>query len=603
MNDTNSDVYFTPLSYREPSRKKALANSSPWLYADLDPVDPRRISLKPTIAWQTSPGNFQAMWRLSRSVAPTQHSDLNQRLTYAVGADKGGWHLTKVLRLPGTYNHKYNRRTQVRLLWINGPIYTQAEIREFVKGVAAHNITPDLPGLVLPAESRASIINRYKHRFDNRTRLLISDNDSIDRGPEGRSGLLWELECRLLESGLETEEVFVVVRESVWNKFKERENGERDLWREVRKAHLHTGTQQTNGEHDGIPGQMVRRMRPRIVSYADILGTGISEPGWLVEDWWTLGSHGVVAGLPKSYKSLVTLDLAVSVASESDFLGQFAVNPKGVGPVLVIQQENSLPLLRDRLLKITSGRGLNTGRIFAGNNDTSVVVEFPSAIPLLFYNDYAFDMSMPDDREAVEEIIQKEGMRMVVFDPLYLMIGGADENQAKEMRPILSWLLRLRNLYSCAVVVVHHWGKGTTSRGGRGVGGIRLLGSTTIYGWLEAALYLESEATEQGFQVVVEREFRERLSPPPTAFNLNMGDIGDNAYEWARAGAVGTTNRLIWVIEQAAERGATYAEINEKLESKIGQKTLRKEIDQLIEAGVITMEQDEKTRQKRFYSG
>ncbi len=590
--DLSADSYFCPQVFSDRKRVKKNALPSNWLYADLDAINPRRLALLPTIALQTSPGRYQGFWELTTALSPSTLEALNQKVTYATGADKGGWHLGKVLRIPDTFNYKYPSRKRVRVLWSDGPTYERSEVVDFVKGVEAHHIEDEIRGLVLPPETRDSIVERIWRKVDERTRdLLRPDTESrIELGDEGRSGLLWELECRLLESGLDPEETFVVVHPSPWNKFRGRPSGDEQLWSEISKAHLHVGSERGVDEHSGLV-----RVRPRLVSYADLLGSGVTEPDWLVEDWWTLGSHGIIAGLPKSYKSLVSLDLAVSIASETKFMGMYEVNPKGVGPVLIIQQENSPSLLKDRLVKIGQSRGLATGRVSLESNQ-SLVIEFPPAIPLLFYNDFAFDMTMEEDREAVEKIIQQEGVRMVMFDPLYLMIGAADENNAKDMRPILSWLLRIRNLYSCAVVVIHHWGKGHFGKGGRGTGGVRLLGSTTLYGWLEAALYLEANITPAGIQVVVEREFRERITPPPAGFWLRMGDVGDSAYEWAASGAIGTSNRVVGVIQER-DNGATLADLREALD--LSEKKLRSEITDLLAEGIIRVETE--GRLKRFF--
>jgi AAA domain/RepB DNA-primase N-terminal domain len=586
----DADSYFCPNLFSKPRRIEENVKPLRWLYADLDTVDPRKLDLPPTIAIRTSPGRFQGLWELRKAIAPKSHRDLNQRLTYATGADKGGWHLTKVLRVPGTYNYKYPTRKKVEEIWDNEIRYTTGQIKDFVKGVELHQIDPQVTGITIPAETAASISRRIWDRLDSRTRGLLGETEEQ---PEGeRSDRLWELECRLLEHGVEPEEVFVLVRDSVWNKFADRRNADDYLWREIRKAHLHVGTQRdedAGGEHGLV------RLRPNVVSYADLLGSNISEPAWLVEDWWTLGSHGIIAGLPKSYKSLISLDLAVSVASESRFLGLYDVNPKAVGPALIIQQENSLALLRDRLWKITKNRGLYSGKVKSKGGE--IVVEFPPSIPLFFYNDFGFNMALEEDRNAIEELIQREGIKLVVFDPLYLMIGGADENNAREMRPILSWLLQIRNRYNCAVVVVHHWGKGSLDKKGRGVGGIKLLGSTTIYGWLEAALYLEAKSSDDGYEVVVEREFRERLSPPPTGFELQMGDIGSERYEWSPSGAVGSHNRILAMLEEVGVEGMDYRHLQTAM--NVGQKKIRAELAPLLNDGSIVVHTVGK--KKRFY--
>lgn len=592
------DQYYCPNAFTKPTRRKEFVKNPHWLYADLDAVDPKKLkgNLRPTVAIQSSPGRYQALWKLRTPLEPDRHESYNRRLTYAINADRGGWDLTQVLRVPGTRNLKYPARTRVRTIWTDGERVNLRSLNSYLRNVERDRQADgavEVPDLILPGASAGDIRKRIWPALDARSRALLGESDSPPVGE--RSDRLWELECRLLEAGLDPEEVYVVVKDSVWNKFEERRDGDLYLWREIQKAHLHVGTSSASAPQLAQTGSGPTRIRPRLISYSDLLGSKITEPEWLVEDWWTMGSHGVIAGLPKSYKSLISLDLAVSIASETPFLGHHEVNPRGTGPVLVIQQENSLPLLRDRLYKISHSRGLQVGEAKVSEN--TVAVKLPPSIPVLFYNDFGFDMTMPDDREAIEAVIRAEGIKMVQFDPLYLMIGGADENSASEMRPILSWLLRLRNLYDLSVVVVHHWGKGAGSRGGRGQGGIRLLGSTTIYGWLEAALYLEAKVLDKGIQVVVEREFRERLSPPPIGFSLQMGDIGSPEYEWSREGPIGTSNLVLSAIAKAGEVGATLAWIKD--ETEFGQKRIREEVSGLLERGLIREETEGRLR--RFY--
>ena len=124
------------------------------------------------------------------------------------------------------------------------------------------------------------------------------------------------------------------------------------------------------------------------------------------------------------------------------------------------------------------------------------------------------------------------------------------------------------------------------------------MGSTTIYGWLEAALYLEAKVLPAGdIQVVVEREFRERLSPPPVALNLKMGNIGDNAYVWDKIGAVGTTNRVLEAIGKSGETGLTMGQIKE--ETELGQKTIRDQVEDLVARGLI--KEATEGRGRRFF--
>lgn len=113
------DVYFCPIMFERPRRRQEWALPSCWLYADLDTVEPERnaAELSPTMAWESSPDRYQALWHIDTQLSPSTHQILNRKLTYALGADKGGWDITQVLRVPGTINHKYDEKPEVKLLW------------------------------------------------------------------------------------------------------------------------------------------------------------------------------------------------------------------------------------------------------------------------------------------------------------------------------------------------------------------------------------------------------------------------------------------------------------------------------------------------------
>ena len=112
------DLYFCPTGFSEKRRAKELAAFPKMLWADLDEANPRDIkkSLRPTIAIESSPGRYVGLWMIDK----THDNDINRALTYFVGADKGGWDATQVLRVPGTLNYKYSSMPRVRIAWADG---------------------------------------------------------------------------------------------------------------------------------------------------------------------------------------------------------------------------------------------------------------------------------------------------------------------------------------------------------------------------------------------------------------------------------------------------------------------------------------------------
>jgi hypothetical protein len=124
------NVYWCPHGFHERRRKKEHAATPTLLWADID--DGKLNRIKPTVAIESSPGRYVGIWECDAPVTEA----LNKRLTNYIGADKGGWDLTQVLRVPGTKNHKYDPAPRVKLLWDDGPGYRVQELNKMLAPLA-----------------------------------------------------------------------------------------------------------------------------------------------------------------------------------------------------------------------------------------------------------------------------------------------------------------------------------------------------------------------------------------------------------------------------------------------------------------------------------
>jgi hypothetical protein len=111
-------------------KRRIKENAAPFraLYVDGDGAFPGEGLPLPTAIIESSPGRLQMWWRLDSEVPPETGEDLNRRLAYAMGADKSGWDLTQLLRVPGTKNHKYWERPTVRFIGVEEESYSPAEM-------------------------------------------------------------------------------------------------------------------------------------------------------------------------------------------------------------------------------------------------------------------------------------------------------------------------------------------------------------------------------------------------------------------------------------------------------------------------------------------
>jgi hypothetical protein len=200
--EENSNTYFTPNLFLE-GRRREFMKPSRWLYADLDTVDPLTLNgekrLRPTVAWTTSPDRFQALW-LVQLLSPETHQKLNKQLTYLVGADRSGWDASQVLRLPGTVNHKYESQPKVELLWWDN----HPPLRVRGSGVFGGAATGGQLHVV---------------EVDKRPPAWIRQRLRMKSAVGDRSKVLFKMEADLLSKGWSKDEVFTLLRQSVWNKF------------------------------------------------------------------------------------------------------------------------------------------------------------------------------------------------------------------------------------------------------------------------------------------------------------------------------------------------------------------------------------------------
>ena len=516
------DLYWCPSIFSLPRRVKENIPYLTALYADLDEKHPDTIPVdqRPSMCWETSPGRYAGIWFPDRVLEPQEGELINKDLTYSIGADKGGWDLTQVLRVPGLKNYKYEGAPKGRLLWLHEDHRYHVE-----KVIVPEPEEPDdLDFDMLEERPLHELIRPHLGKLDTKTlELLFTPEDDVLLSD--RSAKLWELECSLLERGLSPEDTLQLVSMSAWNKYKGRRDETRRLVTEINKAVDYIDIKPTP-----------INTKKMLTTYSELMSAEHEQPGWMIEGVWQQGSHGMIAGEPKTYKSVLVTDMAVSVASGEPFLGRFPVHQQG--PVIYIQEENAPWLVKDRVMKIAHTRGQLNGKADLING--KLTLEMPPDLPMYFLNNKGFDLTNEEDRDLLEGFMKEIRPVLVIFDPLYLMLGGKDENSSKDIRPILTWLLKMRYDYKTSIIVLHHWNKsGKSERGGQ-----RMLGSVLWHGWVESALYT-NVVNEEQHEIAVEREFRSFEKPTKIQVKFEFGAPGELTYKATMSDMTLTTDDSI----------------------------------------------------------
>lgn len=509
--DKSRDVYWCPSLFEFPQRRSDLAMDEHALWADLDEVDPREIrDYPPTIAWESSPDRYQALWIASDGdfQGASWPGNENQRLTYLLGADLGGWDTTQLLRLPGWPNFKPERvaanggsAPKGKLLWSSGQTYEPGDFSNLpeVRGAVSSELTEALVSEV-DAVDRHKIIAEVKIKLNHTARELLNAKQVSG----DRSGQMWYLMRCLADAGATTTEIVAVVRATVWNKFLGRADEMKRLIAEASKA-------VASRSEDALEALEEEGERPRPQRLGDLL-RNIKRPVWLIEGVLTEGACGFVAGEPKTWKSWIGYDMALSIATGADFLDHFPVrNP---GPVLYIQEEDPLPVLKTRGAKIWSGKTIDKLELA---HDGSGIFWLPPAAELDFdpdINAYVQNgVTLSDEAwqiwldEALEEGMDGEPYRLMTIDTLMMTAGMVDENRAQEMTTkIFRPLKVMARKHNVSIQVVHHLGKADRQRAGQ-----RMLGSVANHAWGEDSLYLMRSGKDK-----VKMEFESKVAPAQT---------------------------------------------------------------------------------------
>lgn len=583
------DLYWSPMPFSQPKRQNQYSIDTKFMAQDIDECeDPSTLDPKPSYIWESSPNKYQGLWELDRYIDEPEYTPLNKALAVHIGCDDC-FDFAHVYRIPGTVNHKYKNFPKVGLPKATKAVYKPKNLSKAVGGVTTTPTQKKPISDASAASERGTLTERKiyaKYSIPKKVRdlLALESLDGVDR-----SGTIWYVENSLHELGMTPQEIIYLIKNSVFNKYKGRRDEDSRIQKELEK--IISG--EIEDPREGDTGLM------KTSNYEEVMGNCNTFEGWLVKGFWGRRSHGIVAGMPKCFKSTLVHDLVISVASGQPFLGKFPVLEPG--PVIMVQNENADYIMKDRTEKIILDRGLvgEAERVSPKN----LHVEFPPDLPITFINQQGFTLSNEDHRRQIEALIRDIKPVLVVFDPLYLMFDG-DLNSSKELNPILNWLLSLKTEYKTSVMVIHHYNKGSNQQALRG--GARMAGSVMLYGWVESAWYLTKMDEDEELPpnqrvdlsessgsstITLTREFRMTGSYPDLDIHFEMGEIGNPSYR-VTVGAAGEPHVTIKTLEDEvlgilgnSNAPVTKRALRENLGVDMG--AIRKALDNLMKSKKI----------------
>lgn len=500
---SDCDIYFCPHGFSRARRLKPYAVLPKLLWSDMDEADPRTAKIKPTIAIESSPGRFVGLWFTDTEVT----EDLNKRMAYFLGADESGWDLTQVLRVPGTTNYKYQTMPRVRLLWSDGLTHKIAAITKMLPKSEAE-------GAESTEETDASVVyKQYEKQIPHWARRELM-NGKPTAGK--RSEMFWKLSQTLVECGLTSEECFVLLKASPWNKFAGRRGEDKQLHREVDKAlnkHMNASSSKAKNIHDDKgfdDGEEEDDKRERRLIFRSMDEVEEENIDWLWYPYIAFGELSILEGDPGLGKSYMMQKAAIHVCEGLKLPTELPGQKPTKGKVLYFDIENSAGTVTKKRL-MTNG---------LKNEQNFIQCEEP------------FSIDDEDSLDEVYEYIEKTRPKLVVFDTLNTYMGKADAFKGHEAQQVFVRFREIAKRFNCAVVVLRHLTKSTKERAlYRGQGSISFAGL--------ARVVMTVGVSPEDADVRVMAVTKINVAKPPKALSFTIESLPDQLKERDRS-------RFVW---------------------------------------------------------
>ncbi len=251
-----------------------------------------------------------------------------------------------------------------------------------------------------------------------------------------------------------------------------------------------------------------------------MLQYGTQIDSWCIKDWLPDNTLLFIVAPPGTYKTWIEIDLAISIASGTPFLGQFPVERKG--PVIFIQQEDPYNALAVRFATIMRSK-FDFGD---SGNDTDWSITSPPDLPIHFHTRRSLRFDKPETIKQLEELIAQIKPALVVIDPLYFAV---DVSNYMEKAPEQMAILKdLKDKYHCTFVITHHTRKGSETTAGRE----ELWGTQFLNAFLETGWQLREEKSIP-HSVICRRHTKSHGNPSVVTLTFDVSTETDTHYSVA----------------------------------------------------------------------
>jgi hypothetical protein len=416
------DAYFAVATRENKEGTKQGITQIPALWVDLDwevasnakgGEDLYRIffdfPLEPTLI-NLSGGGIHAYWRLKepdKKEDSPKVEELLKRLASFIGADTGATDVSRILRIPGTFNYKYDPAREVEIWHLTENEYNRSDF-EFLPSIDTKDTKTDTEGSTHPKGW---------------------ERELLEGVPQGeRNTTIARLTGRYLNKGLSREEVLPILLDiNSRNKPPLNETEVEHTLDSIIKTHQRSLPNKIEDKT-----QKDRRIHYHLTTLDEVFE--YPQPTYLVNPILIEGTVSVLGAYTGTGKSIAALSIIKSILTGEPLWGKYHVIK--TGPVLLIDEETPQSFLRERTSKM----------------------EFASGLPLYLLHFQDVRLDRDDFFNALMEKIEEVKPTLVVIDSL-IRVHRLKEDDAVAMSLVVGRLRKIAN-YGTTLLVIHHHKKG-----------------------------------------------------------------------------------------------------------------------------------------------
>ena len=469
----NGNTHGVFVVINEGGHKKADITRVAAVFADFDGTPlPSNLPLPPHAIVESSPGKYHVYWRVE-DVPVAAFTAQQKAIAEALRSDPSVTDASRVMRLPGFLHHKGAPFRSTVIHTDPRPPYTAAEIVAAFPPALTTKAAATNP-LAAPqgAASAAVEVARHEDALALTARL---------------ARLVWL-------GGMDVESGWAAIQAEA----------ARGRWTrempELRRCYDDALAKLTSGEWKSGAVAGVHPDEPRKQLFTPIgeLLLRDTRPDWLVRRLLERDTLAGVFGLSNVGKSFVTVDLACSIASGTEFFGHQVKQ----GPVLYIAGEGHRGITK-RVKAWAAVRGVDLSTAPLHISEAAIPLRDKDALASL--------------QTEIDEITAAHGSpALIVVDTLNRNFGGGNENSTEDMTGFVAGKDALRQQTGACVLVVHHTSKANPDSA---------RGSNVLLGALDWEYCVQADA---GVQRLVCTKAKDHEKPADMCFRITGGiDIGD----------------------------------------------------------------------------